>query len=178
MYVVLSYYGWDLRAVLTTSAIVYRGDRFRDAADARQRNFGHLNDMDHRLRVGDGIIRGGEAIEIESLGWRNVVGRKGNGQLVVFLDARLADAEVELRYRPGRLVRGETSMKILTAHAPDQIGAMVDMLLGDLLVDPKPRAERHAKRVPTRAPPRRSTVYFRPPGSATIAASRSIEAKY
>ena len=32
----------------------------------------------------------------------------------------------------GRPVRGETSMKVPTAMPPDQIGAMVDMLLGDL----------------------------------------------
>jgi len=131
VYVVLSYYGWDLRAVLTTSAIVTAAIGFAMQPTLGSVISGVVLNMDYRLRVGDGIIRGGEAIEIESLGWRNVVGRKSNGQLVVFPNARLADAEVEF-VPAGRPVRGETSMKVPTAMPPDQIGAMVDMLLGDL----------------------------------------------
>ncbi len=82
VYVVLSYYGWDLRAVLTTSAIVTAAIGFAMQPTLGSVISGVVLNMDYRLRVGDGIIRGGEAIEIESLGWRNVVGRKSNGQLV------------------------------------------------------------------------------------------------
>ena len=174
VYVVLSYYGWDLRAVLTTSAIVTAAIGFAMQPTLGSVISGVVLNMDYRLRVGDGIIRGGEAIEIESLGWRNVVGRKSNGQLVVFPNARLADAEVEF-VPAGRPVRGETSMKVPTAMPPDQIGAMVDMLLGDLPeLDPN-----HALSVTPSGfdPGAASTqVPASATGSATIAASRRSKA--
>ncbi len=131
VYVVLSYYGWDLRAVLTTSAIATAAIGFAMQPTLGSVISGVVLNMDYRLRVGDGIIRGGEAIEIESLGWRNVVGRKSNGQLVVFPNARLADAEVEF-VPAGRPVRGQTQMKVPTAVPPDQISAMAATLLGDV----------------------------------------------
>jgi hypothetical protein len=129
--VTLSYYGWDLRAVLTTSAIVTAAIGFAMQPTLSSVISGVVLNMDYRLRVGDGILHGGEAVEIQSLGWRNVVGRTSGGRLMVFPNAKLADAEVEF-VPSGRPVRGETLLKVPTAMPPNQVSAMVAMLLGDL----------------------------------------------
>ena len=131
VFVALSYYGWDLRAALTTSAIVTAAIGFAMQPTLSSVISGVVLNIDYRLRIGDGIIHAGEAIEMESLGWRNVVGRKSSGQLVVFPNAKLADAEIEI-VPAGRPARGETLLHVPTAMPPDQISALVAMLVGDL----------------------------------------------
>ena len=147
VYVVLSYYGWDLRAVLTTSAIVTAAIGFAMQPTLGSVISGVVLNMDYRLRVGDGIIRGGEAIEIESLGWRNVVGRKSNGQLVVFPNARLADAEVEF-VPAGRPVRRRDIHEGSDRHAARSDRRNGGQAAGRSTgTRSQPRAERHAERV-------------------------------
>ena len=112
-FVVLSHYGWDLRAALTTSAIVTAVIGLAMQPTLSSVISGLVLNIDYRLRVGDGIISGGEAIEIASVGWRNVVARKSSGRLIVFPNAKLADAEVEF-VPAGQPVHGETLVKLPT----------------------------------------------------------------
>lgn len=130
-YFTLSYYGWDMSAALTTSAILTAAIGFAMQPTLGSVISGVVLNMDHRLRVGDGIIRAGEAIEVQHLGWRNVVGRKGDGRLVVFPNAKLADAELEF-VPAGWPVRAEAFLTVPAAMPPDQISTMVAMLVGDI----------------------------------------------
>ena len=123
-FVVFSHYGWNLRAALTTSAIVTAAIGLAMQPTLSSVISGLVLNIDYRLRVGDGIISGGEAVEITSIGWRNVVARKSSGRLMVFPNARLADAEVEF-VPAGRPVRGETQVKLPTPIPPDQVGSLV-----------------------------------------------------
>jgi mechanosensitive ion channel-like protein len=88
---------------------------------------GLVLDIDYRLRVGDGIISGGEAVEIASIGWRNVVAQKSSGRLMVFPNAKLADAEVEF-VPAGRPVRGETLVKLPTPIPPSLAATLISDL--------------------------------------------------
>jgi hypothetical protein len=130
-FVVLSHYGWDLRAALTTSAIVTAAIGLAMQPTLSSMISGVVLNIDYRLRVGDGIISGGETVEIASIGWRNVVARKSSGRLIVFPNAKLADAEVEF-VPAGRPVRGETLLKLPTPMPPGQVGSLTAMLIGDL----------------------------------------------
>ena len=131
VFVVLSHYGWDLRAALTTSAIVTAVIGLAMQPTLSSLISGVVLNIDYRLRVGDGIISGGEAVEIASVGWRNVVARKSSGRLIVFPNAKLADAEVEF-VPAGRPVRGETLVKLPTPIPPDQVGSLAATVIGDL----------------------------------------------
>jgi small-conductance mechanosensitive channel len=128
-FVVLSHYGWDLR----TGAPAMRVGTAISAAQPTLSSLisGVVLNIDYRLHVGDGIISGGEAVEIASIGWRNVVARKSSGRLIVFPNAKLADAEVEF-VPAGRPVRGETLVKLPTPIPPDQVASFAATVIGDL----------------------------------------------
>lgn len=130
-YFTLSYYGWDMRAALTTSAILTAAIGFAMQPTLGGVISGIVLNMDHQLRVGDAIVRAGEVIEIESLGWHNVVGRKSDGRLIAFPNAKLADAKLEF-VPDGCPVRAEAFLTVPTAIPPDQVSAMVAMLVGDI----------------------------------------------
>lgn len=131
LYFTLSYYGWDLRAALTTSAILTAALGFAMQPTFSSLISGILLNIDYRLKVGDAIVRGGEAIAVEALGWRTIVGRKDDGRIVVFPNARLADAELEF-VPAGAALRTETTVPVSTATSPGRVASIVANLLGDI----------------------------------------------
>jgi small-conductance mechanosensitive channel len=92
--------------------------------------------VDHTIRVGDGVVVGSETIQVESLNWRNVTGRKRNGALVVIPNAKLANDELQVLPRD-RPVRGEIAFKAPAMITPQQVTDLVTELISDLLqLDP------------------------------------------
>ena len=92
--------------------------------------------VDRAVRVGDGLLLNGEAVEITSLNWRSVVGRKADGATIVLPNARLTDNTLEV-LAPDRPVRSEVKFDVSMAIAPHRLQKLVSDLIGDMPeVDP------------------------------------------
>lgn len=135
-YVALSHYGFDLRTALATSAIISAAVGFAMQPTLGSMISGIALNIDHTLRVGDGILHGGEVIRVESLNWRNVIGRKADGCMVVLPNAKLADAELEI-LPCGQPRRMEAFLKVPSVLPPQRVGELTAELIGDIAeVDP------------------------------------------
>jgi small-conductance mechanosensitive channel len=92
----LRYFDFDLGAVLTTSAIVSAAIAFAMQPTLGSMISGIALNIDGMPRVGDGIMLDGQSLQVESLNWRRVVGRRADGSIVIIPNARLADNTLEI----------------------------------------------------------------------------------
>lgn len=129
--VVLAHFQFDVSALLTTSAVLSLFVGFATRATLGSLIAGSTLGMDRLIRVGDGLIQGGQPVEIVALNWRSVTARRADGGTVLIPNAAIADSTVEVL--PGdRPVRMETSITVPAAIPPQRVGAIVDDVLGDL----------------------------------------------
>ncbi len=92
----LRFLGFRLDTVLTTSAIVTAVVGFAMQATLSSVIAGLSLHADRALHVGDSFLLDGEPVEILSLNWRSVSGRRINGRIVVIPNAKVADAPCEI----------------------------------------------------------------------------------
>ncbi|MFC7610288.1 mechanosensitive ion channel domain-containing protein [Teichococcus aestuarii] len=106
--VVLASFGFDITAVLTTSAILTAA-----VGLALQPTLGSLISgvalhMDRVLHVGDTIVLDGRKVEIVRLDWRTAIGRRRDGTTIVIPNARICN-DTMVVYPAGQPVRQDSS---------------------------------------------------------------------
>lgn len=92
----LRFFGFDVRAVLATSAIATAAVGFAMQPTLGGMISGLALHLDQAIQVGDGVLNDGEWVEVTSLGWRAVVGRTTSGRRVVIPNARLSDSVTQV----------------------------------------------------------------------------------
>ncbi len=128
--IALNHFGYDLRAVLTTSAIITAAVGFAMQPTLGSMISGIALNIDRMLRAGDGIVVAGEQVRVESLNWRNVVARKADGRMRVFPNAKLADGELEILPHD-QPVRAETFLKAPGSLPPQRVSDLIVELTSD-----------------------------------------------
>ncbi|MDJ0387311.1 mechanosensitive ion channel [Roseomonas sp. E05] len=128
--VVLASFGFDISAVLTTSAILTAA-----VGLALQPTLGSLISgvalhMDRVLHVGDAIMLDGQRVEIIRLDWRTAVGRRKDGMLVVVPNARISN-EMLMINTAGEPSRRDTFFPAPAAVPPQRVTDLVTALLVD-----------------------------------------------
>ena len=129
--VALALLGYDLRVVLATSAIGSAIVGFAMQPTLGSVISGMALNVDRTIHVGDGIIYGNETIQVESLNWRNVSGRRRNGGVTVIPNAKLADGELQVLPH-NRAIRSEIVLKAPGTLSPQQVADIVSELISDL----------------------------------------------
>jgi small-conductance mechanosensitive channel len=129
--VVLGHFQFDISALLTTSAVLSLFVGFATRATLGSLIAGSTLGMDRVIRVGDGLIQGGQPVEIIALNWRSVTGRRPDGTTVLIPNAAIADNAMEVV--PGdRPVRVESFVNVPAGVPPQRVSAIVDEVLGDI----------------------------------------------
>ena len=131
----LRYFGFDLTAVLTTSAIVTAAVGFAMQPTLSSMIAGLALHADRAVRVGDCVLLDNETVRIESMNWRAAIGRRPDGQVLVIPNAKLTDASTQV-LQAGDTHRAEFSFLGPLDHPPQQICDLARELVSDLaLVD-------------------------------------------
>jgi small-conductance mechanosensitive channel len=131
----LRYFGFDLTAVLTTSAIVTAAVGFAMQPTLSSMIAGLALHADRAVHVGDCVLIDNEAVRIESLNWRAAIGRRPDGRLMVIPNGKLTEASTEV-LRVADAHRAEFSFLGPLDHPPQQICDLTRELVSDLtLVD-------------------------------------------
>lgn len=126
---VLAHFGFDFRSVLVFSALITGV-----VGLALQPLLGSMLSglaLDRAIRVGDGFLLNGDAIEVTSLNWRSVVGRKSDGTTIVLPNTRFADNTMEILRRE-RPVRAEARFEVSLAVAPHRLQALASEIVANL----------------------------------------------
>ena len=128
--VVLASFGFDISAVLTTSAILTAA-----VGLALQPTLGSLISgvalhMDRVLHVGDAVMLDGQRVEIIRLDWRTAVGRRKDGMLVVVPNARISN-EMLMINTAGEPSRRDTFFPAPATVPPQRITDLVTAMLVD-----------------------------------------------
>jgi small-conductance mechanosensitive channel len=131
----LRYFGFDLTAVLTTSAIVTAAVGFAMQPTLSSMIAGLALHADRAVRVGDCVLFDSEAVRIESMNWRAAIGRRPDGRLIVIPNGKLTDTSTEVLRADGTH-RAELNFLGPIDHPPQPICDLVRELVSDLaLVD-------------------------------------------
>ena len=135
----LQYFGFNLSAVLTTSAIVTAAVGFAMQPTLSSMIGGLALHADRSLRIGDCVMYEGDLVRVDSMNWRAASGRRPDGKLVVIPNTKLADVSVEVFHadRPHRL---EISFLGPIDHSPQAICDLVREAVSDLALVEKGRA--------------------------------------
>lgn len=128
--VVLASFGFDVTAVLTTSAILTAA-----VGLAMQPTLGSLVSgvalhLDRVLHVGDTIVLDGRPVEITQLDWRTVVGRRRDGTVVVVPNARVSN-ETLVVHPAGQPARHDTVFPAPAMLPPQQVTDLASDLITD-----------------------------------------------
>ncbi|HTK80339.1 MAG TPA: mechanosensitive ion channel domain-containing protein [Rhizomicrobium sp.] len=153
----LRYFGFDLTAVLTTSAIVTAAVGFAMQPTLSSMIAGLALHADRAVRVGDCILLDNETVRIESMNWRAAIGRRPDGRLIVVPNAKLTEALTDV-LRADEAHRAEFSFFGPLDHPPQQICELVRELVSDLALVDKSRPIAVA---PTAFDPQQESVRFR-----------------
>jgi small-conductance mechanosensitive channel len=126
---VLANFGLDLSTILTTSALVTGlvGLSIQPTLSSLMSGL----TIDRALKVGDGVLIKGEAMEVASLNWRAVVGHMPDGRKLIIPNSKLADDMLEVlpRTLPTRV---EATINVNAAVAPHQASKIVGQVLADM----------------------------------------------
>ncbi|WP_135469397.1 mechanosensitive ion channel family protein [Crenalkalicoccus roseus] len=128
--VVLASFGFDITAVLTTSAILTAA-----VGLAMQPTLGSLISgvalhMDRVLRVGDTIVLDDRLVEIVRLDWRTAVGLRKDGTMVVVPNARISN-ETLVVHPAGAPARLDTLFAAPVDVPPQRVTEIVAELIAD-----------------------------------------------
>jgi len=135
----LQYFGFNLSAVLTTSAIVTAAVGFAMQPTLSSMIGGLALHADRALRIGDCVTYEGDLVRIDSMNWRAASGRRPDGKLVVIPNTKLADASVEV-FHHDRAHRLEVNFLGPIKHPPQAICDLVRDAVSDLALVEKGRA--------------------------------------
>ena len=135
----LRYFGFDLTAVLTTSAIVTAAVGFAMQPTLSSMIAGLALHADRAVHVGDCVLLDNETVRIESMNWRAAIGRRPDGQMLVIPNAKLTDASTQV-LRANDAHRAEFSFFGPIDHPPQQICDLTRELVSDLALVDKNRA--------------------------------------
>src|SRR5437763_14129056 len=135
----LRYFGFDLSAVLTTSAIVTAAVGFAMQPTLSSMIAGLALHADRAVHVGDCVLLDGEAVRIESMNWRASIGRRPDGQLIVIPNAKLTEVSTQV-LRSADPHRAEFSFFGPIDHPPQQVCDLTRELVSDLALVDKSKA--------------------------------------
>lgn len=126
---VLAHFGFDFSSILVFSALITAvvGLSLQPMLGSMVSGLA----VDRAVRIGDGILLNGEPVEITSLNWRSVVGRRADGSTIVLPNTRLTDNTLEVMPRD-RSVRGEARFDASMAIAPHRLQKIAMDLIADL----------------------------------------------
>jgi small-conductance mechanosensitive channel len=153
----LRYFGLDLTAVLTTSAIVTAAVGFAMQPTLSSMIAGLALHADRAVHVGDCVLLDNEAVRIESLNWRAAIGRRPDGRLIVIPNGKLTEASTEV-LRAADTHRAEFNFLGPIDHPPQQICELARELVSDLALVEKGRPIEVA---PVSFEPDKDSVRFR-----------------
>ncbi len=134
----LRYFGLDLTAVLTTSAIVTAAVGFAMQPTLSSMIAGLALHADRAVHVGDCVLLDNETVRIESMNWRAAIGRRPDGRLMVIPNAKLTEASTEV-LRASDAHRAEFNFLGPIDHPPQQICDLTRELVSDLALVDKSR---------------------------------------
>ena len=126
---VLAQLGFDLTTIVTTSAIVTAvvGLSVQPMLTSLLSGLA----IDRVVRIGDGVMLNGDAVEVTAMGWRAVIGKRGDGASVVVPYARLADGTLEILPRD-RPAMATISLSLPVTAPPDRVREIAMATIGDL----------------------------------------------
>ncbi|HEY1961375.1 MAG TPA: mechanosensitive ion channel family protein [Rhizomicrobium sp.] len=127
----LRYFGFDLTAVLTTSAIVTGVVGFAMQPTLSSMIAGLALHADRAVHVGDCVLLDNEPVRIESMNWRAAIGRRPDGQVIVVPNAKLTEASTQV-LRAADPHRAEFNFLGPIDHPPQQICDLTRELVSDL----------------------------------------------
>jgi len=153
----LRYFGLDLTAVLTTSAIVTAAVGFAMQPTLSSMIAGLALHADRAVHVGDCILLDNETVRIESMNWRAALGRRPDGRLLVIPNAKLTEGSTEV-LRANETHRAELNFFGPLDHPPQLVCDLVRELVSDLALVDKNRPIAVA---PVSFEPDRESVKFR-----------------
>ena len=128
--VVLTHLGVNVAAVFATSAILTAIFGFALQPTLNGLIGGLTLHTDRVLRIGDAILQDGVPVEVTAFNWRSVSGRKQDGSLVVFPNARIVDGTIEILPRD-HPVRADTVFPVPITMAPQRLSDLVGELVAD-----------------------------------------------
>lgn len=134
----LRYFGFDLTAVLTTSAIVTAAVGFAMQPTLSSMIAGLALHADRAVHVGDCVLLDNESVRVESMNWRAAIGRRPDGQLLVIPNAKLTDVSTQV-LRASDSHRAELTFLGPIDHPPQQICDLVREMASDLVLVDKGR---------------------------------------
>jgi small-conductance mechanosensitive channel len=126
---VLAHFGFDFSSILVFSALITAvvGLSLQPMLGSMVSGLA----VDRAVRIGDGILLNGESVEITSLNWRSVVGRRADGSTIVLPNIRLTDNTLEVLPRD-RSVRAEARFDVSMAIPPHRLQKIAMDLIADL----------------------------------------------
>jgi small-conductance mechanosensitive channel len=134
--VILGGLGMNVTAILTTSVLATAVVGLAMQPTLGGLIAGSALQLDRVLNVGDVILLGGERIEVVSLTWRSVVGRKHGGTTVVIPNARVADTQIDI-IRADQPARVEFTVPCSVSVPPHRVSEGLGEAIYDLPhVDP------------------------------------------
>jgi small-conductance mechanosensitive channel len=134
--VILGGLGMNVTAILTTSVLATAVVGLAMQPTLGGLIAGSALQLDRVLHVGDVILLGGERIEVVSLTWRSVVGRKHGGTTVVIPNARVADTQIDI-IRGDQPARVEFTVPASVSVPPHRVSEGLSEAIYDLPhVDP------------------------------------------
>jgi small-conductance mechanosensitive channel len=134
-FMVMRHFGFDLRAVLTTSAIVTAAVGFAMQPTLGTMIAGFALHLDGIVRPGDGLVHNGELLRVISLNWRSVTTRRNDNTLMIFPNSQLADHITQV-LRSGTSLRVTSTFYAPLNVPPQRITALVVDAVSDFaLVD-------------------------------------------
>ena len=126
---VLSHFGVAITTVLATSAVLTAV-----VGLALQPTLGALIaglTLNRMLKIGDGIVHGGEALTITEMAWRSVSTTRGDGSRLLLSNARVLDGGFEILSRD-RPVRTEIVVVAPFAVEPQRISDILTSCIADI----------------------------------------------
>jgi small-conductance mechanosensitive channel len=129
--VVLASLGVNIATILTTSVVTTAIVGLAMQPTLSGLIAGSTLELGRELHIGDVILLNDEPIEVVSLNWRSVAGRKEDGTVVVVPNARIAESRIDIlpANKPARV---DVVMPVPLAVAPHRIGEMVSEAIYDL----------------------------------------------
>jgi small-conductance mechanosensitive channel len=134
--VILGSLGVNVTAILTTSFLATAIVGLAMQPTLGGLIAGSALQLDRVLHVGDVILLNQERIEVVSLNWRSVVGRKNGNTAVIIPNARIADTQLDI-LRAGQPVRAEVVVPAAVTAPPHRVAEILSEAVYDLpYVDP------------------------------------------
>ena len=127
----MSWLGYDIRVVLATSVVGSAIVGFAMQPVLTSIFAGLAVSVDRTIHVGDGVVLGTEIVQVETLTWRNVRGRRRDGTVAVLPNGKLADSELRILPRDTP-VRSEITVKLPAKRSPREVAEIMYDILAEV----------------------------------------------